>query len=264
MHIRFGPSGNSPSFYQQGHSRSSEQPAWLRALGLDAYEYSFGRGVRIGEQTAGEIGGNAKAHDIALSVHAPYYINLASEDAQRVESTLGHFIKTARAADWMGAKRIIFHPGAVGKKTRAQAVKLTTSGLKTAVKTLDGLGYGHLTLCPETMGKINQIGDLDETLALCTLDERLIPCLDFGHLYARSLGSFSGRDDFAKALDAVENALGRQRARRLHIHFSRIEFTAGRRKTALELCRRTVRPLLRTACARTNRAQLCAHRHQRK
>ena len=72
----------------------------------------------------------------------------------------------------------------------------------------DGAGFGHIALCPETMGKINQLGDLDEVLELCTLDERLIPCIDFGHLYARSLGADDGREAFARMLDRVGGGAG--------------------------------------------------------
>ena len=86
------------------------------------------------------------------------------------------------------------------------------------------VGY-IVTLCPETMGKINQLGDLDEVLELCQIDGRLLPCIDFGHLYARSLGADDGAEVFARMLDKVASALGEERASRFHSHFSRIEFT---------------------------------------
>ena len=89
----------------------------------------------------------------------------------------------------------------------------------------DDQGFSHIALCPETMGKINQLGDLDEVLELCTLDERLVPCIDFGHLYARSLGADDGAEAFSRMLDRAEAVLGRARAGRFHSHFSRIEFT---------------------------------------
>ena len=97
--------------------------------------------------------------------------------------------------------------------------------LKQVLEACDRQGYGNITLCPETMGKINQLGDLDEVLTLCTLDERLIPCIDFGHLYARSLGELEGEQACREMLDKVERVLGEERASRFHSHFSRIEFT---------------------------------------
>ena len=93
------------------------------------------------------------------------------------------------------------------------------------VSACDGAGYGHITLCPETMGKINQLGDLDEVLELCTLDERLTPCVDFGHLYARSLGELEGQEACVQMLDRIQAVLGEERASRFHSHFSKIQFT---------------------------------------
>ncbi len=88
------------------------------------------------------------------------------------------------------------------------------------------------------MGKINQLGDLDEVLELCPLDGRLLPCIDFGHLYARSLGADDGAEVFARMLDRVEEVLGEERASRFHSHFSRIEFTpSGGREVPPDLCR---------------------------
>jgi deoxyribonuclease-4 len=228
--IRFGPSGISAPLSAKGYTRTVDQPAALSDMGLSAFEYSFGRGVRISEKTAGEIGAAFYRHGIALSVHAPYYINLASDEQGRDERNLRHFVKTAEACVAMGAARMVFHPGSVGKGERAEAFMRVFAALPAVVRALDELGFSNITLCPETMGKINQIGDLDETIALCTLDERLIPCLDFGHLYARSLGRFATEADYLAAFDKIESALGVERARRLHIHFSRIEFTQGGEK----------------------------------
>jgi deoxyribonuclease-4 len=249
---RFGPSGISKSFREQGRTSTKEQPALLSGMGLDAFEYSFGRGVRITQQAAAEIGREAKRYDVELSVHAPYYINLASPDDKLIESTLGHFQKSAQAAVWMGAKRIVFHPGAAGKQTRDEALMRIRFALKAVLAKLDELGLAHLALCPETMGKIGQIGDLAETIALCQLDERLIPCLDFGHLYARSRGTFGSYEDCLFALRGLEEALGFERASALHIHFSRIEYTQGGEKRHLnyedELFGPSFGPLARALC----------------
>ena len=93
------------------------------------------------------------------------------------------------------------------------------------IRVCDGEGYGHITLCPETMGKINQLGDLDEVLEMCELDERLLPTVDFGHLYARSLGADEGTEACIRILDRMKEVLGEERASRFHSHFSRIAFT---------------------------------------
>ena len=230
MANRFGPAGNSESFYAQGHISTKEQPAWLHEMGLDAFEYSFGRGVRIGEQAAREICEQAQKYDVQLSVHAPYYINLATEDEEKMQNSIRYLAQSAQAAQWMGAKRVVFHPGVQGKGERIDAVRRIEALMKRALGELDAQGFSSMIFCPESMGKIVQIGDLAETIAFCELDERLIPCLDFGHLHARSLGAFGSAEDFQYALDLVENRLGLERARMLHVHFSRIEFTKAGEK----------------------------------
>lgn len=230
MAVRFGPSGNSDSFYEQGYTSTLESFQWIRAMGLDAYEYSFGRGVRIKENTARELGNEAKKFDISLSVHAPYYINLSTTEELKQKNNLRFFIESARAADWMGAERVIFHPGVAGSG-RTAAFERIKNALPHIIKELDMLGLGHITLCPETMGKISQIGDLEETIELCQLDDRLIPCIDFGHLHARTLGEMQGYESYSKIVEKLNNLLGKERASTFHIHFSRIEFTqAGERK----------------------------------
>ena len=125
----------------------------------------------------------------------------------------------------MGADRVVIHSGALMGRTRRQAMEIALPALRSVLSACDDAGFGHITLCPETMGKINQLGDLDEVLALCQLDERLIPCIDFGHLYARSLGRDNGEEAMARMLDQVAAALGQDRASRFHSHFSHIEFT---------------------------------------
>lgn len=129
----------------------------------------------------------------------------------------------------MGADRIVVHPGGLGKKSRAEATALAKETLAMAQKHLDENGLGDIHICPEVMGKINQLGDLSEVLEFCTLDERMIPCVDFGHLNSRMQGTM----DYVKALDEIENVLGVDRLRSMHIHFSKIEYTSGGEKRHL-------------------------------
>ena len=172
---------------------------------------------------------------IRLSLHAPYFINLANPDPDSLQKTIGYITAACEAADWMGATRVIIHSGALMKRTRREALDIAIPSLRAVLAACDEAGYGHIALCPETMGKINQLGDLDEVLELCTLDERLIPCIDFGHLYARSLGADDGAEAMDRMLDRVEEVLGRERAARFHSHFSHIEFTPN----GGEKCHRT-------------------------
>ena len=224
MSAEFGPAGNSDSF-SKAHKSSLAAPKWIADFGLDCYEYQCGKGVHVGEETARKVGENARAAGISLSLHAPYFINLANPDQTSLEKTIGYIIAGCQVADWMGAGRVVIHSGALMKRTRREALDIARKSLAQVVAVCDSLGFGHIALCPETMGKINQLGDLDEVLQLCTLDERLVPCIDFGHLYARSLGADDGLEACVRMLDRVGQVLGAERAANFHSHFSHIEFT---------------------------------------
>ena len=179
----------------------------------------------MGEETARAIGQAAKDSGVNLSLHAPYFINLANPDPESRKKTTGYILAACQAADWMGATRVTVHTGALMKRTRREALDIARETLAQVITACDEAGFGHLTLCPETMGKLGQLGDLDEVLELCQLDGRLLPCIDFGHLYARSLGALEGEEATVRMLDRVEAALGADRASRFHSHFSKIAFT---------------------------------------
>ncbi len=234
MSALFGPAGNSDSFSKK-HKSSLAAPKWISEFGLDCYEYQCGKGVKIKEDTARKLGENAKHAHIALSLHAPYFINLANPEPESIQKTIGYILSACEAATWMGANRVVIHTGALMKRSRQEALAIAKTVLPQVLTACDQQGYGHIALCPETMGKLNQLGDLDEVLELCTLDERLIPCVDFGHLYARSLGVLTGKEACIQMLDRMAQILGEERASKFHSHFSHIEFTPN----GGEKCHRT-------------------------
>ncbi|NBI10453.1 endonuclease IV [Colidextribacter sp. OB.20] len=224
MRAKFGPAGNCDSF-SRVHKSSLAAPGWIADFGLDCYEYQCGKGVHVGKETAVKLGENARAAGISLSLHAPYFINLANPDPDSLLKAIGYITAGCQVADWMGAGRVVIHSGALMGRTRREALDTAQKSLREVIAVCDGQGFSHIALCPETMGKINQLGDLDEVLELCALDERLVPCLDFGHLYARSLGADDGEGAFCRMLDRVAEVLGQDRAGTFHSHFSHIEFT---------------------------------------
>ena len=232
MSATFGPAGNADNFPCKS---SADAPKWLASLGLDCYEYQCGKGVRVSDELALKLRREAEAHHITLSLHAPYFINLANPDPDSLQKTIGYITAACRAAQQMGAGRVVIHSGALMKRSRREALDTALASLREVVRVCDGEGFGEITLCPETMGKLGQLGDLDEVLELCGVDERLLPCVDFGHLYARSLGADDGGPAFVRMLDKIQSALGEERASRFHSHFSRIEFTPG----GGEKCHRT-------------------------
>jgi len=228
--IRFGPSGNSRSFYDGGYKHTYEAPKWLYEMGLNAFEYSFGRGVSINEDTAGKIREEAEKYDIALSAHAPYYINLVQDSEDKLEKNRSYFMESFAAASCLGAKRLVFHPGST-RLNRHADLELAKKNLKMILAMKDEAGYDDINICPETMGKIKQLGDLDEVMELCLVDERIIPAIDFGHLHTRGLGAIKDKNDYIKILDTMEDMIGHERVQDMHIHFSKIEYTnAGEKR----------------------------------
>ena len=233
MSARFGPAGNSDSFGKMGYKGSLDVPEYVVKMGLDHFEYQCGRGVNIGEEKARKLGELAKEKGITLSLHAPYYISMSSvEEAKRLNS-LNYILSSARAVDWMGGDRIVVHTGSCGKISREEALRLAKDTMRLSLAALDEAGLGHVHICPETMGKVNQLGTLYEVMELCKLDERLIPCIDFGHLNAREQGWFKSLEDFERVFDTIENELGADRLRVFHSHFSKIEYTTGGEKKHL-------------------------------
>lgn len=230
MTPRFGPAGISDSFAAQGYKTSLDIPAYTAGMGLDAFEYQCGHGVRLAEDKARQMAALAAEKGIVFSVHAPYYISMSSLDEEKRLGSIRYLLQSAQLCRALGGRRIIFHPGSCGKQSRAAALEKALDTLRRGVEALDEAGYGDMTLCPETLGKIGQLGDLDEVLALCGVDERIVPCIDFGHLNARTLGGIRSKADYAAILDRMGEALGDERARKFHVHFSRIEFSAGGEK----------------------------------
>ncbi len=231
MSATLGPAGNCEDFYDAGHKSSLEAPKWVFDMGLGAYEYQCGKGVKISEEAAKKLGARANEYGIALSVHAPYYISLSSVEKEKRDKSIDYILKTLSVAKAMGAKRIVVHSGTAGSITRREAMELAKDTLSRSVAAAKEAGFGDIFICPETMGKVKQLGSVDEVLELCQLDEILLPTIDFGHVNSMSLGGLKTKADFEKIFDALQNKLGGWRAANFHAHYSRIEYTnAGEKK----------------------------------
>lgn len=231
MSISFGPGGNSISFGKRKFPQ--ELPAYLAELGLNGYEVECGRGVRIGAGTYEHLPRLAEENDITLTLHAPYFISLSSVEEEKRLKSVDYIQESAEAAHKLGAKKIVVHSGSCAKITREEALALAADTLQKAQQRLDEKGLSDIVICPETMGKINQLGTLSEVLELCKADERFLPCVDFGHLNARTLGGIKTKADYAAILDEIEDKLGHDRLKHFHVHFSKIMYTAGGEKEHL-------------------------------
>ena len=231
--IRFGTAGQSDSFKKMGYKSSLDVADYTASFGLNAFEYQCGRGVRLGTDKARQMAARAAVNDVLFSVHAPYYISMSSLEEQKRLGSIDYVLQSCRCVQDLGGRRVIFHPGSCGKQSREEALRKAVDTLKRTMEAVDEAGYGHLTLCPETMGKVGQLGNLDEVLTLCQVDERITPCIDFGHLNARDQGILKGKKEFAEVLDRIAARRQDERARRFHVHFSKIEYTAGGEKQHL-------------------------------
>jgi len=224
--IRFGPSGNSEIFYEAGNETSLQAPAWLKSVGLDAYEISFGRGYRMQSEMANLIGLEGEKNDVLISLHAPYYINLANEDDEMINKSFGYIITGLKMLRLVKGKHLVVHIGSQGKMSREKALDLISQRLDTLIQMVYKNGYEDMNICPEVMGKLAQIGSYKEIVDLCTKDKILVPTFDFGHIYAFNLGNFGSYEDYKKVFEYSIEKLGYERTKNCHIHFSKIQYGA--------------------------------------
>lgn len=222
--IKFGPSGNSEAFYEAGYKHTEQSPKFCKDMGLDCFEYSFGRGVLMSEAKAVQIGDAFKEYGIEISVHAPYFINFANPEDEAAQKSYGYVLQSAKMVNLMGGERIVFHPAAQGKATREEAVRKTVERLKILTEFIYLNNLEHLKFCPETMGKLAQIGTVEEIVEFCKIDKCFTPCVDFGHINAREQGSLKTVEDYLVRLEYMISELGFERMKNFHVHFSKIMF----------------------------------------
>ena len=229
----FGPGGNGDWFRLDGMKSLLQTPGWLHRVGLDAFEYEATRGVSAGEENLLAFGKKAKEYHIRLSLHTQYYISLSGVDPEKRLKSIEYIEKSLWAADLMGADTIVIHSGSAGKISREEAMKLSCDTLEHLITALDGR-YENIRLGIETMGKLNQLGTLDEVIEQCRVSPRFVPVVDFGHLNCRERGlAFPDVDSYRRVFDRIANACGDAVARSLHCHFSKIEYTAAGEKCHL-------------------------------
>ena len=240
MSAYFGPGGNSDAFRLSGFFATVDAPCWISNIGLDAYEYEAGNGLFATPKTLLQIGEEAKRYGIKMSYHAPYFISLSGIVPEKRLGSIRYIRESLDAASLLGAGVIVVHTGSASKITRDEAMRLAQD---TLIKTLSEVDTHGVKIGLETMGKINQLGTLDEVLELCRIDKTFVPVVDFGHLNARELGGvFKTADDYLRVFDKIDRALGADIAQNLHCHFSKIEWSAGGEKRHLTFADNTYGP----------------------
>jgi deoxyribonuclease-4 len=226
QHPRFGPAGVPPIFRLM-KATLADVPRLLRDEGLDAFEYEavqWGKRPPLRREEAEKLGAEAKQNDVWLSLHGSYFINFCGKETI-VEASKQRLLACASAAEWMGAHVVVFHPGVYGRKSHDEALRMCSMALQELVDTMRSLGIRKVKIGPETMGKIHQLGSLEEVLTLCETVEQTQVVVDWSHLHARGRGRFRAVEDFRKVVDQMENRLGTEAVKNLHCHFTKIEFT---------------------------------------
>ena len=231
MAVFFGPGGNSDAFRLAGYKSTVDAPYWVKSIGLDAYEYEAGNGLSASPTILSAIGREAKEHNIKMSFHTPYFISLSGVIEEKRLNSINYIRQSLDAAKLLGAGTIVVHSGSAAKISRDEAMRLAGD---TLVKTLSSVDTYGIKIGLETMGKVNQLGTLDEVLELCRIDSAFVPVVDFGHLNARDLGGvFNTADDYLRVFDKIDRALGADVAENLHCHFSKIEWSGSGEKRHL-------------------------------
>jgi deoxyribonuclease-4 len=228
--IRFGPAG----IPIQCEARSTlEGVKCCRELGLSAMEMEFVQGVRMGEASAAEVRKAAQAHDVSLSSHAPYYVNLCTDDKVKMANTRRHILASARITSLAGGNITVFHPGFYQKLAPAEAFSAAKSALSGIVSELKTQNI-KIRLGAETVGKKSAFGGLDENIRLSQEIDMVEPALDFAHLHARGDFPIKGEEDYRAIFRKLERELG-DYVKRFHCHFSEINYNEKGERNHLPL-----------------------------
>ena len=224
---RFGPAGMPPGF-KALKQPVTEVPKYLRNEGLDSFEYQmvrWGPKPQIRKEIAEELGRKAHEHDIWLTAHGSYFVNLTSRNKETIEASKKRLLACVTGASWMGAHIVVFHPGSYTDRPPEEVFETCAHGMEEVVESMHSLGMTKVHLAPEMMGKSSQFGTVDEVCALCERVDLTEPNVDWAHLHARNGGRLKTIDDVRKVMDQIEKRLGTKALKNLHCHYSHIEFT---------------------------------------
>jgi len=195
----------------------------LKELGLEAMEVEFVRGVQMKEDKAGQVRAVAERENIALTCHAPYYINLNSPEQEKVIASRSRLIQTARVAKLLGATSIVFHAAFYSGESKSEVLKKVINELVKVREELAKEG-NHVILRPETTGKPSQFGNLAEIIIISQEVPGVLPCIDFSHLHARENGAVNSYEEFCAILEQTAEGLAGRWTENAHFHISGIEY----------------------------------------
>ncbi len=206
----------------------------IEDLGLDGMEVEFVHGVRMSDETRALVNKIQQEKNLVLTAHGPFYINLNSQEPDKIDASVQRIIDTAQTAKAFGAYSITYHAAfymGKDKETVFEQVKTQTR------KILDVLEENNIKIWirPETTGKATQWGDYEEIIRLSKEFEQVLPCIDFSHIHARTAGEYNTYDEFCKVLDRIGTELGDFALNNFHAHRAGIEYTKKGEKCHLNL-----------------------------
>ncbi len=222
--IKFGVAGNSQSFFAEGLSTSIQAADWCAKKGIDCYEYSFGRGVNLSSETAMAIGAAFENSGVELSVHAPYFINFSNPDAEKIANSIGYVTRSIEKLIQFKGSRVVVHPASQGKAKREVAHQTAIDNFALLSAVLADKGLTEYKIGIETMGKLGQMGTVAEVVDYCNISEQFYPCVDFGHVNSRELGSLKNIENYTSLLTYLLDNLPKHKVFDMHIHFSKIQY----------------------------------------
>ena len=207
----------------------------IKELGLDCLELEFVHGVKMSKEIARDVEKLSKELEIKLSIHGPYYINLASENNKIFYGSIKYITDALLIGVISGTRSVTFHPGFYQKGSPSETYTKVAKGIAKIYERLQEVlqkenladRKQEIKLAPELTGKPTQFGDLEELIALSQEFKKddLRFCFDFAHKYARSNGKFNTYDEFMQMLEKIARSLGEKFLKRLHIHVSGIMYS---------------------------------------
>ena len=224
------PIKTKPSTYEAGINV-------LYDLGLAGLELEFVRGVRISDKSKQTIEKYTKETNLITTAHAPFFINLNSPEPEKIENSIKYITDTISTAAQLGSYSITYHAAYYMGSSPEETYKTVFEANKRIEQFMNENDF-QIWVRPETTGKATQWGNLEEVVRLSKEFEFVLPCVDFSHLYARTIGKLNSYDDFAYMFEFIGKELGSFALENFHAHIAGIEYTAkGERKhVMLEEC----------------------------
>ena len=229
--LNFLTAGMPLSTGKAGYPRAFEI---IEEMGLDGMEVEFVHGVRMSEETRQLLHQIQEEKNFVLTAHGPFYINLNSKEEEKVETSVQRIIDTANTAKAFGGYSITYHAAFYMGKDKEEVYQQVKTQTQKIVEILDKNNI-KIWIRPETTGKATQWGDYEEIIRLSKEFERVLPCIDFSHIHARTAGEYNTYDEFCKVLDRIGTELGDFAINNFHAHLAGIEYTAKGEKRHLIL-----------------------------